>query len=141
MKKATYKRPVDIWDACILPEGIWLALPLLPPSQNEYLRWHWGRRRRYLDDLSANLTWLTRAHQLPVFQEATVHITYLFPDRRRRDKDNYNGKFLLDALKRSGILTDNNAELISLPEPEFLMDRHHPRTEIWIMRGEEKHAQ
>lgn len=135
MITAIPKSSLNTWDAYILPDGLWLALPLLPPSQNRYLRWHWAERRRYLDDLSENLGWLARARRLPVFEEATVYMTYLFRDRRHRDKDNYNGKFLLDALKRAGILTDDRAELVRLPEPEFLVDRQYPRTEIWITRG------
>lgn len=125
------------WDAYILPDGVWLAIPFLPPSLNVWSRWHWAKRKRYLDNLGDNLAWLARAHNLPRFEQATVQVTYLFPDRRHRDKDNYNGKFILDALRRAGILTDDRAELISLPEPEFLVDRHRPRTEVWVTRDEE----
>ena len=128
----------DTWDAYVLPHGLWLALPLIPPSQNQYLRWHWARRKCYLDQLGQDLGYLAMACRCPQFKQATVHITYFFPDKRRRDKDNYNGKFLLDALRRAGILEDDRADLISLPEPEFNVDRHHPRTEIWITAGEEK---
>lgn len=122
----------DTWDAYVLPDGLWLALPLIPPSQNQYLRWHWARRKRYLDQLGQDIAWLAAARRCPRFRQAVVQIEYFFRDRRSRDKDNYNGKFLLDALRRAGILEDDRADLISLPEPEFNLDRHYPRTEIWI---------
>ncbi len=132
MKKAVQKRPAASWDAYLLPGGLWLAIPFIPPSQNQYLRWHWAKRKRYLDGLGADLARLALARRLPAFEQATVQVSYIFPDRRHRDKDNYNGKFILDALRRAGILTDDRAELVSLPEPEFLLDRERPRTEVWI---------
>lgn len=126
------------WDAYILPDGVWLALPLIPPSQNQYLRWHWSKRKRYLDQLSRDMSLLAISCRCPRFKSATVHITYFFPDKRHRDKDNYNGKFLLDALRRANILEDDRAELVNLPQPEFEIDRHYPRTEIWITAEDEQ---
>jgi Holliday junction resolvase RusA-like endonuclease len=120
------------WDACQVTNGYWLTLPLTPPSQNEYLRWHWSRRKRYLDELSENLSLLALAFRIPRFEHATIQITYFFAEHRQRDKDNYNGKFILDALKNAGILLDDRASLIKLPEPGFAVDHCRPRTEIQI---------
>lgn len=39
---------------------------------------------------------------------AIVHIHYTFPDRRRRDPDNYSGKMLLDPLVRCGFIEDDS---------------------------------
>lgn len=44
----------------------------------------------------------------------TVSIQYQFPDRRRRDPDNYSGKMLLDGLVHAGILQDDSFGCIQL---------------------------
>lgn len=120
------------WDACKVTNGYWLTLPLIPLSQNEYLCWHWSRRKGYLDELTENMAWLALAFGIPCFIQAKVQIIYIFRDHCRRDKDNYNGKFILDALKNARILVDEQASLIKLPEPVFAVDHCRPRTEIWI---------
>ena len=43
-----------------------------------------------------------------------VIITYHFPDRRRRDPDNYSGKFLLDGLTKAKAIVDDSFDHISL---------------------------
>lgn len=42
----------------------------------------------------------------------TLH--YFFKDNRRRDPDNYSGKFILDGLVRAGILQDDSFAVIDL---------------------------
>jgi Holliday junction resolvase RusA-like endonuclease len=66
-----------------------------------------------------------------VLDKAIVTITYYFGDKRRRDPDNYSGKFLLDGLVRSGVIEDdsfNNIKLILKGK----VDRDNPRTEAEI---------
>ncbi len=48
------------------------------------------------------------------FDKADVFILYFFPDKRRRDADNYCGKFLLDGLTKAGIIADDSFNHISL---------------------------
>ncbi len=65
-------------------------------------------------------------------KRATVCIRYFFPDKRRRDPDNYSGKMLLDPLVREGILVDDsfsNVELVLSAEA----DKNNPRTEISVI--------
>lgn len=65
------------------------------------------------------------------YQRAMVRIDYFFPDRRRRDPDNYSGKFLLDGLTKAEIILDDDFKHISLSQHGF-MDREQPRTELHI---------
>ena len=69
------------------------------------------------------------------FQKAMVQITYHFPDKRRRDPDNYSGKMLLDPLTEMGIIKDDSFDCIQL-KIEGGYDKENPRTEIRITRLE-----
>ena len=121
------------WRAEAVPGGgVRLVMPGVPPSLNAWSRWHWGKRKAYLDRLAASVAALACAARVPRFERAVVEVTYYFPDRRRRDKDNYSGKFLLDALCRAGVLADDCARLTRLPEPVFSLDRGFPRTEVVV---------
>lgn len=48
------------------------------------------------------------------YGRAIVEISYTFPDHRRRDPDNYCGKFLLDGLTKSGLIVDDSFDHIKL---------------------------
>ena len=64
-------------------------------------------------------------------ERAVVQIRYFFPDRRRRDPDNYSGKMILDGLVRCGVLKDDSFSCIRLElSAECSLGR--PRTEIVI---------
>lgn len=109
----------------------------LPPSNNKYLgnshsfqayrrekeRWHWLIKAAIRDKPSKPL------------EKALVRITYCFPDRRKRDPDNYSGKFILDPLVREGILADDSFSHVELVL-KACVDRENPRTEIEICTGE-----
>jgi len=127
------------WDAKIISRSpgscTWIKIPLLPPSLNEWSRWYWAKRDRYLKELSGNVAWLAKYAHLPRFEIATVQVVYYFRDARQRDKDNYNGKFLLDALRYASIIARDDAEVLSLPQPDFRVDRESPHTEIFVWEG------
>lgn len=120
------------WDAKNFNGGIWLQVPFIPPSLNEWSRWHWARQHQYKKDLYNAVRMLALAAKLPKYDKATVQIVYYFSDRRRRDKDNYNGKFLLDSLRQAEVILEDNSEVLDLPEPMFAVDIKRPRTEIFI---------
>src|SRR5690606_40521196 len=42
------------------------------------------------------------------FEKAICTLTYHFPDRRRRDPDNFSGKFIMDPLVAEGFLVDDS---------------------------------
>lgn len=63
----------------------------------------------------ANVVLKSLPKALPKEPLENVHlkIHYIFPDRRKRDLDNYSGKFLIDPLVKKGILKDDNYTCIS----------------------------
>ena len=65
---------------------------------------------------------------------AEVELTFHFPDRRRRDPDNYTAgcKALLDALVVNGLLADDSFDHISLKVRKGQVDPENPRTEVAI---------
>ena len=135
-KKPAQKNPrcTAQWDAKITSDGVWLQIPFLPPSLNEWKQWHWAKQGAYKRELTKAISGLKLAMKLPLFERARVQVVYYFPDDRDRDKDNYSGKYLLDALRNAGVITDDNSKVLGLPEPEFEVDRVRPRTEIFVRR-------
>lgn len=106
----------------------------IPPSNNEFI----GKNRRFQYQKKKH-EWTDRI-LLAVAQEgkppepfktAKVCITYFFSDGRRRDPDNYSGKFILDGLVRSGVLEDDSFSNIEL-KLKANIDKECPRTLIQI---------
>ncbi len=71
---------------------------------------------------------------------AHVRIDYFFPDARRRDPDNYCGKFLLDGLTKAGEIADDDFAHIAL-EVHGHVDRKNPRTEITVEHDDQRAAE
>lgn len=115
---------------------ITIVLPFLPPSLNRVA----GRgpynyreaKERFTEQVRLNC--LNSRPKAPV-DRSTVTIRYYFPDRRRRDPDNYSGKFLLDGLTKAGIIADDSFNHITL-HLEAYCDPKKPRTEIEIEEAE-----
>lgn len=105
----------------------------IPPSNNKFLgrsvppaayqrskkEWHWKIK--------------AAVSQKPMepFLKAVIKITYYFKDNRRRDPDNYSGKFILDALVSEKIIADDSFNVVSL-WIYGKTDKDNPRTEIEI---------
>ena len=71
--------------------------------------------------------------KLPRFKRATVQIIYYHATNRRRDPaDNWAPKFLMDALVQSGILQDDNGDLVKVPPVGMEFDPEKTRTEVFI---------
>lgn len=105
----------------------------IPPTNNQFM----GNSRNFNEyrRLKEQWHWLIRAAiktkpDQPI-DRAVVHIRYYFPDRRRRDPDNYSGKMLLDPLVREGILQDDSFANVEL-RLSATVDKSRPRTEITI---------
>lgn len=130
-------RPLSVqatWDARAEPGRIWISIPELPPSLNEWSRRHWTVRAEAVETLTDELAKLRMAFRIPKVELPRVQLVYYFATRRHRDPDNYAGKFLLDGLRHAGIIADDNAEVLQLPQPEFKVDWERPRTEILITK-------
>lgn len=111
-----------------------LIIPDIPPSNNKYMGRGTvkGQAFAYQNE-KQRWEWLVKAavkkKPKKPMEKARVRITYFFPDRKRRDPDNYSGKFLLDGLTRAGIIEDDSFSNIQL-ELRGEYDRKNPRTEI-----------
>jgi Holliday junction resolvase RusA-like endonuclease len=91
----------------------------------------------YKMELYDSIWKLALAMKLPKFEKATVKISYYHATKRRRDpSDNYAPKFLMDALVKGGVLTDDNGELVKVIPVGMEYDPERPRTEIYIYRME-----
>lgn len=92
---------------------VWIELPFVTPSLNQYLKWHWSKRARFRDQCC----WLVRqALNSRVTRDTwncetrlTVNITRY--GSRTLDNDNFIGgcKPLLDALHYEGVIFDDTA--------------------------------
>lgn len=113
-------------------DKIVIVLPFLPPSLNRVAgRGPYNYRQakeRFTEQVRLNC--LNHRPKSPIGL-ATVTIRYYFPDRRRRDPDNYSGKFLLDGLTKAGIIVDDSFNHITL-HLEAYCEPSRPRTEIEI---------
>lgn len=87
----------------------------IPPSNNQFIgrnaRWEYQEQKKTWAQL---ISFCCRPRPQAPIAHAQVTITYFFTDRRRRDPDNYSGKFLLDGLVSAGILKDDSFQCIEL---------------------------
>ena len=120
-------------DARIEPDGsVWLSIPGEPVSLNRWTRQHWAKTRKMLLKMTAEMQALATSHRLPRFERGEVRVVYYFRTNRRRDQDNYTPKQLLDAMRKAGILADDNADVLRLLPVEFQVDKERPRTEVFV---------
>lgn len=120
-----------------------LRIPYGMVSLNVWKSWHWSERDKWLSALTS-ATSLCRsafilsnpveAGKLP-YPRASVQVVHHFARERRRDADNYAPKALLDSLRHSGWIVDDNAQVLDLPQPVFITDGKI-ETEVYILRLE-----
>ena len=106
----------------------------IPPSNNNYMgnssnfniyrrkkeEWHWLIKAA-----------LKERPSTPI-KKAIVSITYFFKDNRRRDPDNYSGKFILDPLVKEGVLSDDSFDVVTLKIQKGEACRDNPHTVIEV---------
>lgn len=117
-----------------------LTIAEIPPSNNKFM----GNSKSYHIYRNEKTTWewlvkeavQGREPESP-YKKSIITIRYFFPDKRRRDPDNYSGKWILDGLRKAGVIEDDDFEHISLNIIKGGVDRKHPRTEI-LIEPEEK---
>lgn len=84
----------------------------IPPSLNDWQGIHWAAKakvkRQWEDMLKVLLRGCKRV------EKPVVRITYYPGIERSRDKDNYTPKFIMDGLKKSGVIMDDNAKVVDL---------------------------
>jgi len=122
--------------------NIKLIIPEIPPSNNKFMgRGSKNYQAFTYQEEKQKWAWLVQAaikkKLVKPIEKAVVNITYYFPDKRRRDPDNYSGKFILDGLTKAGIIKDDSFDNIELVLAGRV-DRENPRTEIIVkeVKGE-----
>ena len=122
------------WDLERRPEGFRLCLPMSMPSLNAWSRWHWAQKRDFLNGLTdaVRLLVLEKCPSCTPLGKCEIQVVHYFRVRRRRDQDNACPKFLLDALRRAGLIQDDNAEACAIMPPRFEVDSRAWRTEVEV---------
>ena len=91
------------------------TIPDIPPSNNKFIgrenRWEYQNIKK---EWARVIALCCNPKPPKPLKRAVVRITYHFPDKRRRDPDNYSGKMLLDGLVRAGIISDDSFLCIDL---------------------------
>lgn len=103
----------------------------LHPSLNDWTNWHWTERKEIKEIWEAEIGYLVGRYGSPKLTNVIIDITYYFPDKRVRDKDNYTPKFIMDSLVKAELLKDDNDNDIYL-NWKLKYDKENPRTEIRI---------
>lgn len=87
-----------------------------PPSNNVFV----GNQRSYRYYGKEKKKWekmvlssLPRKLPKKPLEKVKVNIHYIFPDKRRRDLDNFSGKFLLDPLVHKKIIKDDCYQILT----------------------------
>ncbi|PTM58360.1 hypothetical protein [Desmospora activa] len=112
---------------------IQIEVPGIPPSLNQMRNMHYYKLNRVKREW-ARLISIVSAARRPSkpFERVVVTLTYHFPDKRRRDPDNYSGKFIMDALVDMGFLIDDSFDHVELRHRKGESDKHNPRVIITI---------
>jgi Holliday junction resolvase RusA-like endonuclease len=95
-------------------EMITFTIPGLPMSRNKLDNKHWAVRRAEKQRWEAEIYYaIKKAKAKKIGGVVDVSILYPFADKRRHDPhDNYSHKGTLDAIVRSGLVSDDNYEVI-----------------------------
>ena len=113
-----------------------IVVPKIPPSMNNFL----GNSHNYHNYAMEKKKWFryileaADMNSIPKkpYGRVNIYITYFFPNSIRRDRDNYNGKFLMDPLVKIHLLKDDDFRVIEKQVIKAALDRKNPRTEIVI---------
>ena len=90
-------------------------IPMLPPSLNKFAgRQNVWEYRQLKQEWKQAICLFCRVRPKAPLEKAVVSIHYVFPDRIRRDPDNYSGKMILDGLTAAGVIKDDSFSCIEL---------------------------
>ena len=107
----------------------------IPPSNNKFMgnSHNFNEYRRIKEEWHWLIKSAIKIRPPTPYKKAVIKITYFFPDKRRRDPDNYSGKMILDPLVREGIIKDDSFANIRL-ELSAEVDKGNARTEIEVIK-------
>ncbi len=112
------------------------TIPYLPPKElSPNARCHWSQKYKAARQLKNDAYLLAKQVKLPRFKRALIFYTFVVPDSRNRDPDNYliMGKPIADALVAAGVLEDDRFPIVKYAPVVFKVERKgNPRTIIEI---------
>lgn len=112
-----------------------IEIPLLPTrAMNPNGRAHWAVRRKDVKPFQQAVALQCKGLR---FQKVLITLTFVVPDHRRRDGDNYlaSMKSTLDILVWEGVVKDDSSEYVSYAPVQFEVDRE--RAPVTIIEIEE----
>lgn len=93
-------------------------LKMIPSSNNKYIGRHVKTNKDYISEkkkIFALIYYSTlKTKPKKPFKKSILQLFYNFPDKKRRDPDNYSGKMIIDALVKSGIIEDDSFKNVLL---------------------------
>ena len=108
-----------------------IVIPEIHPSINIWQGWHWTKYNKEKQRWSEMVGWLCKGKKKFLGKVEIEVVTY-FDTKRKHDLDNYTPKFILDPLVKSGIIVDDNSEIVTKLSTVFKHDAFAPRTEVII---------
>ncbi len=102
---------------------------------------NWYRNSHYITNNNAKKFYLSVVEDFiegePIL-EGTIHVHYkIFLKRKGSDGGNVRSvieKYVLDAIKTSGYITDDTADIIVSDSSEYHYDKKYPRAEITLTK-------
>lgn len=70
------------------------------------------------------------------FKKAVLIIQHIFPDKIIRDLDNRNRKFVIDAIRLTGLINDDNFMNLSIFEEGFVKENAIPYVNVFLLNKE-----
>lgn len=94
--------------------GYWdISFPnRFPPSMNQILRQHWRWSRKQKKEFTQDVCTEARLQNIPALPKIYVQLRLFFPNRLRRDMDNYSAKYFVDGLVEAGVVPDDSPEFV-----------------------------
>jgi len=113
-----------------------LDVPLVPVSQNSKDWRQWWTKHEITQEWARAVFVLAKEAKIPALNGAELEALIYFPDRRRRDLDNFFAplwKGAQDGLVDAGVFPDDNSAVVRPGVPTFALDKAYPHTEITII--------
>ena len=112
-----------------------IEIPYLPKSLNEIIRKKKILIYIYYKECEKDVFWLVKAKKdrpKEPFKKAKMIITFVFPDKRARDFDNYIGgsKGFIDGIKKAGVIEDDSWQKLKMEFTGILGEK--PKTLIHL---------
>ena len=104
-------------------DTLYIIIPALPPSKNQYIRKHWRTQQRLWFKPWEEMMRNTVGNSIKFKGVVAVEIELHFPNKMQRDVLNLVGfPPLMDCLKDAGIIEDDNSRMCKIAIAEPVID-------------------